>query len=218
MKSTTLHIGIALVALTGLCATATAGFEVLEAHGQASAQIGDGPAILDEDWGMPLEVSAFAGGPTGIVAGTGSTFNVGNGFSGITTAQVNAWDVAPALLAGSLMDFSFVVDGDVSASLAVDIMLLTNGDAFGNVSLLLQDLTDDLTLMAWQQSTGETSIESVLDLQQDHTYQFVVTANAGTDGAGLATAQLSFQMLLPAPGALALLGLGAIAPGRRRRR
>ena len=42
-----------------LAAQSHAGFEVLEAHGLATAQIGDGPVILDEDWSMPLEVSAF---------------------------------------------------------------------------------------------------------------------------------------------------------------
>ena len=204
-----------------IATVASAGFEVLEAHGLASAQIGTDPAILDEDWSMPLEVSAFLGGPTGMVAGTGATFNIGTGFTGNTSAQVNAFSASPMLAAGTLMDFSFVVDSDVSAALAIDMMLMSHGDAFGSVSVVIQDLTDDLTLLAWQQSSGQASIESMLDLQEGHEYQFVASSQAGIadGGTGSMSSKLFFQMLLPAPGAAALLTVALCIPrGRRRRR
>lgn len=220
IRYTCTAIGLAVGLSLLLAAETHAGFEVIEAHGLASAQIGDGPVILDEDWSMPLEVSAFAGGPEGIVAGTGSTFDIGYGFTGLTTAQASSWTPSPLLAAGTLMDFTFVVDSDISSSLIVDMMLMSNGDAFGSVSLLIQDLTDDMTLLAWQQTAGQTSIESMLDLSEGHTYQFTATANAGVaeGGIGNVTSTLYFQMMLPAPSALGLLALAGMASGRRRRR
>jgi len=219
-KETRTACALAVGSLLLLATETNAGFEVIEAHGLASAQIGDGPVILDEDWSMPLEVSAFAAGPEGIVAGTGSTFDIGHGFTGLTTAQANSWIPSPLLAAGTIMDFTFVVDSNIASSLSVDMMLMSNGDAFGSVSLLIQDLTDDMTLLTWQQSSGQTSIETMLDLTEGHTYQFVATSDGGVadGGVGSMTSTLYFQMLLPAPGALGLFGLACMATKRRRRR
>jgi hypothetical protein len=112
------------------------------------------------------------------------------------------------------------VDGDVTASLSIEMLLIANGDAFGAIDLMLQDITDDITLIDLHQTQGSTSMTSAVNLLDGHTYQLIAQAQAGLteDGTGLSAASLSFQMLIPAPGALALLAMCSVAGGRRRRR
>ncbi|MCH2137159.1 MAG: hypothetical protein MK101_11365 [Phycisphaerales bacterium] len=208
-----------LVLTVALAPTAMAGFDVIDAHALASVQIGDGPAILDEDWDLPLEVCAFAAGPQGIGSSTGAAFDIGSGMSGTATAHASGFVADAVLASGTLMDFSFVVDGDVTASLSLDMLLITNGDAFGAVNFALQDITEGIVLVDLEQTQGSTSMTSAIDLIEGHTYQVIATADADIASAqalAASTSTLSFQILLPAPGALVLLGCLLAGPRRRR--
>jgi hypothetical protein len=214
-----------LIALPLLCTavaapSALAGFEVTQAHALASVLIGDGPEVVDEDWDLPLQVCAVAGGPQGIGSSTGASFNLGYGFNGTANAQATSFAPVAVLAAGTLMDFSFVVGGDVTASLSIELLLIANGEAFGAIDLMLQDITEDITLVDLHQTQGSTSMTTAINLIEGHTYQLTAQANAGLmgDGAGSSTASLSFQMLVPAPGVMALLAVCGLAAGRRRRR
>jgi hypothetical protein len=208
-----------LIAAT-LAPTALADFQVTQAHALASVIIENGPAVLDEDWDMPLQVSAFAGGQQGIGSSTGASFDFAGGFNGMATAQATSYTAESILSAGTMLDFTFVIDGDVTASLCVNMMLISNGDAFGVVDFLLMDITQNLSLVDIQQTTGSTSMISSVDLLEGHTYQLTAQAEADVNGQDAATsmATLSFELLIPAPGALALLAMGIALPMRRRRR
>jgi hypothetical protein len=211
-----------LLPLAIICAmtpAAVAGFEITEAHALASVLIGDEPEVFDEQWGLPLQVYAFAGGPQGIGSSTGASFDLGYGFTGTANAQATSFVPSAVLASGTLMDFSFVVNGDVTASLSVDMLLISNGDAFGAVDLMLQDITADITLVDVHQTNGTSSMSAAIDLLAGHTYQLIARADAALDfeGEGSNTSSLSFQMLVPAPGALAVLALCGLHPGRRRR-
>lgn len=209
-----------LLLATAMAPIAMGGFEVTQAHALASVLIGDGPAILDEDWDLPLQVSAIAGGPQGIGSSTGASFDLGYGFNGTANAQATSFAPIAVLAAGTLMDFSFIVDSNVTASLSVEMLLCANGDAFGAVDLMLQDITDNITLIDLHQTQGSTSMTSAINLIEGHTYQLIAQAEAGLtdEGTGLSSSSLSFQMLVPTPGALALLMIGGLTGRRRRRR
>ena len=210
---------VPLLCAAALAPTALGDFEVTQAHAMASVLVGDGPEVVDEDWGLPLQVCAIAGGPQGIGSSTGASFDLGYGFNGTANAQATSFSPIAILAAGTLMDFSFIVDGNITASLSIEMLLCANGEAFGAVDLMLQDITDDITLVDLHQTQGSTSMTSAIDLLDGHTYQLIAQAQAGlaADGAGLSTSSLSFQMLIPAPGALALLAMFGLRGGRRRR-
>ncbi len=207
-----------MLCAVALAPTALGGFQFTQAHGIASVLVGDGPEVIDEAWGLPLQVSAIAGGQGGIGSSTGASFDLGYGFNGTASAQATSFTPVAILAAGTLMDFSFIVNGDVTASLSIEMLLCANGDAFGAVDLMLQDITDDITLVDLHQTQGSTSMTSAIDLLDGHTYQLIAQAQAGlaADGQGLSTSALSFQMLIPAPGALALLAIFGLRVGRRR--
>ena len=207
-----------ILAAAFMAPAALADFQVTQAHALASVAIENGPIMLDEDWDMPLQVSAFAGGQQGIGSSTGASFDFAGGFNGMATAQATSCTPESILSAGTMLDFTFVVDGDVTASLCVDMMLMSNGDAFGVVDFLLMDISQNVALVDMQQTTGSTSMVSSVNLLEGHTYQLV--AQAETDvgpQAATSMATLSFELLIPAPGVMGLLAMGlALGPRRRR--
>ncbi len=150
-------------------------------------------------------------------AGT-PVFTSGNDFIGFSAATANGWSISASNLGGASL--AAIVYNEFTISSATTVIL--SGIGFGNTGSNFFSLTNTVTSeTAW---TNETFLGSGIEVTGTYN-SGPITLQAGTyslTGAVYTVGSFGSSTLLgisvvPAPGAVALLGLSGVLAGRRRR-
>ncbi len=208
----------ALAAVAALTVLPTAQATFVYVSSARSVDLTSGGSSVDSD------STAATGSWYGAASGVNSSFNAlitqgselaANEMTFVGASQLDVFSTV-ALVGTSRADVTFLSDSTESITWITDLWReAAGGGNSASISLLVTNVTTGSIMLAF---SGPTLGSGSFDVDAGSTYrvQLVATATGAGAGDALSNYNLGFFSTVPAPGAVALLGLAGLVARRRR--